>query len=387
MTTRDASGVKDVPSDDASRLPHLGARWISNRIVEVDPGRLVAAPARCFVRSPGSPDTVRVELLFLDPRTGRGSKSVRVGRTPADLPFGSSVSVSPDRRRVAATSPWRTIVVDAGTYETKASFEPTSRSGRPPEPVVASAWSPDGSRLLLGSAARTDSGYGDIAVFDPLSKRVERTVPVHGGVRVMEWSPDHDVLAVGQEGFGKVTILDSSLQIERELELDESDYPFDLAFSPDGSRLAVGGVEGRVSVFDTSSWELVHEPALVHGAEIVDVGWLRDGTTVVASGMDERASLYDSARDLVRAGPFPASAQPADGRGYAYVVPGAEDELVLLGGDQPGLRYPLDPAVWLVAACRIAGRDLTRSEWRTYLPGTPYRQTCAEILGGDAERR
>ena len=91
---------------------------------------------------------------------------------------------------------------------------------------------------------------------------------------------------------------------------------------------------------------------------------------------------YDSSRNLVRAGPFPASDQPPDGRGYAYVVPGADDELVLSGGDQPGRRYPLDPAVWLATACRIAGRDLTRDEWRTYLPDRPYRRTCVEILGG-----
>ena len=42
--------------------------------------------------------------------------------------------------------------------------------------------------------------------------------------------------------------------------------------------------------------------------------------------------------------------------------PAPGDELVLWGGDQPGLRYPLDPAVWLATACQIAGRDLTRAE-------------------------
>ena len=377
-----------------SPYPDLGERWISNRLEVVAADRLVVAPARSLDRSVATVNGVPLDAVFLDPRTGEEVATVPVGATRAQPSLGGSVSVSPDGRLVAVTTIWRTKVINVRKRKVVATIKlpplpPAYLAELPNAAVWASAWSPDGSRLLLGTLGSSgtrsrDNAHtvlGDLVVVDTTSWRVERRVVVPGGIRVLQWSPDRTVLAVGQAGIATVTLFDSSLRQQRVVELRPSDYPFDLAFSADGSRLAVGGAEGRVSVLDTARWELVHEPALVQGARIVDVAWLPDGRTVVASGEDERASLYDSARNMVRAGPFPASDQPPDGRGYAYVVPGADDELVLAGGDQPGRRIPLDPAVWLATACRIAGRDLTRDEWRTYLPDRPYRRTCLEILG------
>jgi hypothetical protein len=40
----------------------------------------------------------------------------------------------------------------------------------------------------------------------------------------------------------------------------------------------------------------------------------------------------------------------------------------------------LDPSDWIIEACNIAGRNLTRQEWQTYvqtaLPGIPYVKLC-----------
>jgi hypothetical protein len=38
-----------------------------------------------------------------------------------------------------------------------------------------------------------------------------------------------------------------------------------------------------------------------------------------------------------------------------------------------------DPAVWLEDACAVVGRDLSRAEWRRYLPDRPYRPTCTDL--------
>jgi len=41
--------------------------------------------------------------------------------------------------------------------------------------------------------------------------------------------------------------------------------------------------------------------------------------------------------------------------------------------------WEVDPAVWRQRACAIVGRNLSRDEWKLYLPPrTPYRATCAE---------
>ena len=158
------------------------------------------------------------------------------------------------------------------------------------------------------------------------------------------------------------------------------DEPVDLAYSPDGSRLAVGGSEGYVSVLDTATGRRVHRSTKLFSSFVGDVEWLPDGGTVVASGDDDVAAMYDVDRDIVRAGSMPATDTLVNG--YAYLMPGPADEVIVLDGQHPGHRYPLDPSRWLARACQIAGRDLTPAEWNRYVPTEPYRPTCSGLMPG-----
>jgi hypothetical protein len=49
---------------------------------------------------------------------------------------------------------------------------------------------------------------------------------------------------------------------------------------------------------------------------------------------------------------------------------GASDRTVRL--------WDADPAHWIATACRIAGRNLSASEWQHYLPGLAYQVTCPQ---------
>ena len=64
------------------------------------------------------------------------------------------------------------------------------------------------------------------------------------------------------------------------------------------------------------------------------------------------------------------------------VAPG--DRMIVWDLSAAGGSAARDPADddtqgWLEAACAAAGRDLTRVEWRRYLPGTPWRATCSDL--------
>ena len=53
--------------------------------------------------------------------------------------------------------------------------------------------------------------------------------------------------------------------------------------------------------------------------------------------------------------------------------------LATAGVNTLGMLWDVDPAVWRRRACEIVGRNLSREEWKLYLPpGTPYRATCPE---------
>ena len=115
----------------------------------------------------------------------------------------------------------------------------------------------------------------------------------------------------------------------------------------------------------------------VRDAPTVHVGWLPDDRTVLSAGMDGTVLLFDTERALVRARPLPAAVAAVPG--YAAVVHGPDGDLVLFDDDRMGMRYPMDPAVWLHEACAIAARDLTRAEWDRYLPGREYEPTCTDL--------
>jgi WD40 repeat protein len=165
--------------------------------------------------------------------------------------------------------------------------------------------------------------------------------------------------------------------VKRPLPLTRADWVLDLSFSPDGRFLAAGG-QNFLYVFDTTTWELEWAPAHVNDGWTLQTEWLDDGRTIATSGSDGTVALFDADRGLVRARALPASGEA--GAGYAYLVPGAEDELVVLSGDRSGRRYPLDPSVWLDEACAIVGgRDLTPAEQERYLPGRDDRPTCSDL--------
>jgi hypothetical protein len=74
-------------------------------------------------------------------------------------------------------------------------------------------------------------------------------------------------------------------------------------------------------------------------------------------------------------------------------VPGSDDvitERVFLYANNDGsgmvagttngyaVAWDLDIAHWADTACRLAGRNLTQSEWARYLPTEPYHTSCRQ---------
>ena len=371
--------------------PGLAGRWISNRPQPV-PGGLIVAPTRPGVSTsevrhagPG-PETLHVAAVFLDPATGRVEEQVPLGDTIDGVAFGSSVAVSPDRSMVAVTWGLGTTVLDTRTRQVIEEIvlppngDPGIGDGPFPATVVwSTGWTPDGSTLLLGAEGNVARGTGGYLVpVDTTTWEIGPRIEIGGAAQRIEPSPDGTLLAVASTAQPEIVILDAAtLEVQRLVRLATDDLLGDLSFSPDGRLLAGGGAFGLVHVLDTATWEYESGPATVHDAPVLQLEWLPDGRTVVTTGTDGTVSLFDVERGVVRARPLRGSGEPNEG--YAHLVPGATDELVVLSGERSGWRYPLELTVWLEEACTIAGRDLTRAEWDRYLPGRGYERTCAGL--------
>jgi WD40 repeat protein len=157
-------------------------------------------------------------------------------------------------------------------------------------PVTAVAFSPDGN--LLAS-----SGYHEVILWNPADKSIVRRI---GGLseRVFDiaFSPDGSKLAVaagtpGQWGELKVFQTADGVPIADLVTVD--DAMFGVAFSPDGTRLAGCGADRSLSVYDVSNWKQLFRLE-DHADWVLDVNWSPDGTKLVTASRDKTTKVFDS---------------------------------------------------------------------------------------------
>jgi DNA-binding SARP family transcriptional activator len=113
-------------------------------------------------------------------------------------------------------------------------------------------------------------------------------------------------------------------------------------------------------------------PRATGGSQAMDVSL--DGRTLLIVGHNNRLTLYDLTRDIVLGGPIVSGLVGVRG-GYL-----TSDGETLVVASRDGIQlWDLIPEHQALAACDLAGRELSAQEWATYFPGEPQAATCAEL--------
>jgi WD40 repeat protein len=148
--------------------------------------------------------------------------------------------------------------------------------------------------------------------------------------------------------------------------------PGGLAFGPDGL-LAIGGGDGNVRFADADTGELRGRPVRASAGWVLSIDFAPDGRTLVTGATDGTVRLFDvDGRFQI------GTSLPGVDNFWARALfaPGAE-RVLSLHDDGREFRWDVSPAAWSQRACEVAGRALTEEEWERFLPGRAYDPACA----------
>jgi WD40 repeat protein/tRNA A-37 threonylcarbamoyl transferase component Bud32 len=345
----------------------------------------------------------------------------------------SDIAFSPDGKRFAAAEYDRpTVVYDTATRRavlriggggrvSAIAFEPNGRriavadldghirlfdatTGAPVGPRIGSvhapiwqlAFSPDGRLLAMAVDPNGEAGYdkqrrdGFVQLVDVRSgRRIARPIlPRAGTVLSVAFSRDGKLLATGSYS-GRVDLWNVATQARngRSMTFVDDGAP-SVAFDPAGRLVASGGGIGPIRVWRVADQRLAFPPLPGHNGGVTGIAFDSSGSLLASSSGLGDTRLWDPATGLGYGDELDGSARPKSlqrdfstlaflGLRNAFSPNGKL--LAVAGFDKRPMLWSVDPLVWRRRACDVVGRNLTRQEWKLYVPsGMSYRATCPQ---------
>jgi WD40 repeat protein len=143
-----------------------------------------------------------------------------------------------------------------------------------------------------------------------------------------------------------------------------------VAFSPDGSLIAAGGLADKhVTLWEVATGKLVSR--LPHPTIVVEVTFAPSGKALATSAGDGTVRLWE-APSLRQIG----LALPGPERWSVLGFDPGGNRLAALYDNGTALVWDVNPEHWKKRACAVVGRPLTREEWEELLPRRSYQPAC-----------
>jgi WD40 repeat protein len=319
--------------------------------------------------------------------TADGSSSVTI-----DPPVGPGPGLALPNCCVSLSADGDRVLVLSGDPQVGRAFVSDTRTGKPvwvndaadeytENPYVEQGdISPDGSRLFLVLDYGAELRAVDVASGDMVARVEAADLGLGDGVFwTVKVSPDGRFVDVFH-GSGVARFDASTFELVKWVDVGvpprtRSDagntWISDLTHVPGSNDLLAVGRLGRIYRVDMSNREVTTGQSR-DASTLGRVGIGADGSVVAATHpATSTVALFDADTLEPIGDPLPA--------GNGGFQPWFTADGNLLGNSALGVsQWVRDPDQWQAIACRVAGRNLTQSEWAEYLGDKPYRATCPE---------
>ncbi len=261
-----------------------------------------------------------------------------------------------------------------------------------------------------GTTAYSSLGAARVGVFDLPSGRYLRSVTVrfaqpdsarisaipwmfdpHGRLLVSGFDPNPTSGATpaspgrvdSRPPNQRLGILDvGTHRLVAQTDLGDIDFPTALAWSRDGTRLAVGTYAGTLALYNAATLSLQVNAGVVDPGSVKTESFAPDDRTLLTAGTSGGINFY-TVPDLRRLGEQLIIGNGANNGGaFAWFgdrgqVEGyAPDPTKPTTDQQRWFVFHADPVSLVSIACRLAGADMTRPQWQRFVGARPYEHVC-----------
>jgi WD40 repeat protein len=250
-------------------------------------------------------------------------------------------------------------------------------------PVVSVA-ATDKGRIVAAAAVAGSPGqlagptHGTLVLWRD-GRPTGHPVPLHGitlGAAVdLAFSRDGSQLAVAARN-GPVLIVDPrTARVLRTIRPSRSDTAIAVAFAANGT-LATTSWAGILTLWNPDTGTQIGHPTPV-GSGPGSLSFDPTGRIIAIAG--DAVRLWSAGTEQQLGSALPGPAQPEwthvaftpDGR-YLFVVP----------ADGTAWRWPATPTQWAEHACAVAGRNFTHEEWHRFVGARAYSRVCPQFPAG-----
>jgi WD40 repeat protein/KaiC/GvpD/RAD55 family RecA-like ATPase len=294
------------------------------------------------------------------------SASGRLTGTLLNGAVQGAIAISPDGRLIAAGSTNSGV----GIWDLQTGSRIARLTGAPQGYDLS--WSPTGNLL----AADTGTAVQLWNVSDPSHPSLLTSIPTAkpAFMDYLLFSADGRRLVTAADTTGTISMINIAARHATWSMTTDAAHLHQVALSPDGRTLAVHSgdpSQGRLTLLDAPTGTPQRStPLQSYGG----VAYLHHGQWLIITG--DRASPHAQLHDATTLQPIGVPFPTTDPYGDPIAVNDAGT--AFSETEVNPLLWNVDPADWIRTACTIAGRNLTRPEWRQYLPSRPYRSTCPQ---------